>query len=44
MSKDRRWEVKALSKTLAAKKDIIAEKKVDYLHLRHKSRCTILFN
>jgi MinD-like ATPase involved in chromosome partitioning or flagellar assembly len=31
MSKDRRWEVKALSKTLAAKKDISAEKKVDYL-------------
>jgi len=31
MSKDRRWEVKALSKTLAGKKEIIAEKKVDYL-------------
>jgi len=31
MSKDRRWEVKALSKTLAGKKEIIAEKNVDYL-------------
>lgn len=31
MSKDRRWEVKALSKTLAAKKQIIEEKKVDYI-------------
>lgn len=31
MSKDRRWEVKALSKTLAGKKQIIEEKKVDYL-------------
>jgi septum site-determining protein MinD len=31
MSKDRRWEVKALSKTLAGKKGIIAEKKVDYV-------------
>ena len=31
MSKDRRWEVKALSKTLAGKKEIIAEKKVDYV-------------
>ena len=31
MSKDRKWEVKALTKTLAGKKDIMAEKKVDYL-------------
>ncbi len=31
MGKDRRWEVKALSKTLAGKKEIIEEKKVDYL-------------
>jgi len=31
MSKDRRWEVKALSKTLAGKKEIIEQKKVDYL-------------
>jgi len=31
MSKDRRWEVKALSRTLAGKKEIIAEKKVDYV-------------
>ena len=31
MSKDRRWEVKALSKTLAGKKEIIEEKKVDYV-------------
>jgi len=31
MSKDRRWEVKALSKTLAGKKKIISEKQVDYL-------------
>jgi septum site-determining protein MinD len=31
MSKDRRWEVKALSKTLAGKKEILQEKQVDYL-------------
>ncbi len=31
MSKDRRWEVKALTKTLAGKKEIIEKKKVDYL-------------
>ena len=31
MSKDRRWEVKALSKTLAGNKEIIEEKKVDYV-------------
>lgn len=31
MSKDRKWEVKALTKTLAGKKEIIEEKKVDYL-------------
>jgi septum site-determining protein MinD len=31
MSKDRKWEVKALSKTLAGKKEILQEKKVDYL-------------
>jgi septum site-determining protein MinD len=31
MSKDRRWEVKALSRTLSGKKQIIEEKKVDYL-------------
>lgn len=31
MSKDRRWEVKALTKTLSGKKEIIEKKKVDYL-------------
>jgi len=31
MSKDRRWEVKALSKTLSGKKEILEEKQVDYL-------------
>lgn len=31
MSKDRRWEVKALTKTLAGKKEIIEKKGVDYL-------------
>jgi len=31
MSKDRKWEVKALSKTLSGKKEILAEKQVDYL-------------
>jgi septum site-determining protein MinD len=31
MSKDRKWEVKALSKTLAGKKEIMQEKKIDYL-------------
>jgi septum site-determining protein MinD len=31
MGKDRRWEVKALSKTLSGKKEIIEKKKVDYL-------------
>jgi MinD-like ATPase involved in chromosome partitioning or flagellar assembly len=31
MSKDRKWEVKALSKTLAGKKEIMEQKKVDYL-------------
>jgi septum site-determining protein MinD len=31
MSKDRKWEVKALSRTLAGKKEVIAEKKVDYV-------------
>jgi septum site-determining protein MinD len=31
MSKDRKWEVKALTRTLAGKKAIIEEKKVDYL-------------
>jgi MinD-like ATPase involved in chromosome partitioning or flagellar assembly len=31
MSKDRKWEVKALTKTLAGKKEIIEEKKIDYL-------------
>jgi MinD-like ATPase involved in chromosome partitioning or flagellar assembly len=31
MSKDRKWEVKALTKTLAGKKEIIEQKKVDYL-------------
>ena len=31
MSKDRKWEVKALTRTLAGKKKIIAEKKVDYV-------------
>jgi septum site-determining protein MinD len=31
MSKDRRWEVKALTKTLAGKKEIIEKKEVDYL-------------
>ncbi len=31
MIKDRKWEVKALTKTLAGKKEIIQEKKVDYL-------------
>jgi septum site-determining protein MinD len=31
MSKDRRWEVKALSKTLAAKKQIVEDMNVDYL-------------
>ncbi len=31
MSKDRKWEVKALTRTLAGKKEIIEKKKVDYL-------------
>jgi septum site-determining protein MinD len=31
MSKDRKWEVKALTKTLAGKKEILQEKKIDYL-------------
>jgi septum site-determining protein MinD len=31
MAKDRKWEVKALSKTLSGKKEILEEKKVDYL-------------
>jgi len=31
MSKDRKWEVKALSKTLSGKKEILQEKQVDYL-------------
>ena len=31
MSKDRRWEVKALTRTLAGKKEIIEKKGVDYL-------------
>ncbi len=31
MSKDRRWEVKALTKTLSGKKRIMEQKKVDYL-------------
>jgi septum site-determining protein MinD len=31
MSKDRKWEVKALTKTLASKKEIFEQKKVDYL-------------
>jgi septum site-determining protein MinD len=31
MSKDRKWEVKALSKTLAGKKEILRDKQVDYL-------------
>lgn len=31
MSKDRKWEVKALTKTLAGKKEIFEQKKVDYL-------------
>ncbi len=31
MSKDRKWEVKALTKTLGGKKEIIEEKQVDYL-------------
>jgi septum site-determining protein MinD len=31
MSKDRKWEVKALSKTLSGKKEILEETKVDYL-------------
>jgi MinD-like ATPase involved in chromosome partitioning or flagellar assembly len=31
MSKDRKWEVKALTRTLAGKKEIIEQKKVDYL-------------
>ncbi|HUK50909.1 MAG TPA: MinD/ParA family protein [Terriglobales bacterium] len=31
MSKDRKWEVKALSKTLAGKKEILQEQQVDYL-------------
>jgi septum site-determining protein MinD len=31
MSKDRKWEVKALTKTLAGKNEIIEKKKVDYL-------------
>jgi MinD-like ATPase involved in chromosome partitioning or flagellar assembly len=31
MSKDRKWEVKALTRTLAAKKEIIEQNKVDYL-------------
>jgi septum site-determining protein MinD len=31
MSKDRKWEVKALTKTLAGKKEILEEKEIDYL-------------
>jgi septum site-determining protein MinD len=31
MGKDRKWEVKALTKTLSAKKAILGEKEVDYL-------------
>ena len=31
MSKDRKWEVRALSKTLAGKKEVFEQKKVDYL-------------
>ena len=31
MSKDRKWEVKALTKTLAGKKEILQEKEIDYL-------------
>ena len=31
MSKDRKWEVKALTRTLAGKKEIIAGKNVDYV-------------
>jgi septum site-determining protein MinD len=31
MGKDRKWEVKALTKTLAGKKEIIEDKQVDYL-------------
>jgi MinD-like ATPase involved in chromosome partitioning or flagellar assembly len=31
MSKDRKWEVRALTKTLASKKEIFEQKKVDYL-------------
>jgi len=31
MSKDRKWEVRALSKTLSGKKEILKEKLVDYL-------------
>lgn len=31
MSKDRKWEVKALSKTLSGKKEILQEKQIDYL-------------
>ena len=31
MGKDRKWEVKALSKTLSGKKEILQEKQVDYL-------------
>lgn len=31
MSKDRKWEVKALTKTLAGKKEVLEQKKVDYL-------------
>jgi MinD-like ATPase involved in chromosome partitioning or flagellar assembly len=31
MSKDRRWEVKALTKTLAGRKEIIEKKQVDYV-------------
>ncbi len=31
MGKDRKWEVRALSKTLAGKKEVLEEKKLDYL-------------
>jgi len=31
MSKDRKWEVKALTKTLSGKKEIIEKKRVDYV-------------
>jgi septum site-determining protein MinD len=31
MSKDRKWEVRALSRTLAGKKEIFEQKKVDYV-------------